>query len=325
MPIKGVSEVRRLPRLGKIHLGFKDPKKKGAPTATDFFVCPSEVQAVFGKEPRELNICFPVDDEERFSSQYYRCYSQTQGLVCKGDGETCVRMVDVETDALANRESKETELKELPCEGRECPYYEKQCREVMNLQFLLPEVPGLGIWQIDTSSINSIRNINSAVDLIKRIHGRIAMIPLSLTIEPQEVQTPEGKRRTVNVLNLRSKQTLIEMIQTASTKKLTAGAVELPAPDDEAPEAVEETEPELEPPAPEEEELFPEEPKKKPEPEKSIPQTIQALYNWIISHGKKYTRTWFLENFSYTEEELRNPEKVKAAYYEVKELAGWET
>jgi len=322
MPIKGISEVRRLPRLGKIHLGFKDPKKKGAPTATDFFVCPPEVQEVFGKEPRELNICFPTDEEERFSSQYYRCYSQTQGLVCKGDGETCIRMVDVETDALANRDSKKTELRELPCEGRECPYYEKQCREVMNLQFLLPEVPGLGIWQIDTSSINSIRNINSAVDLIKRIHGRIAMIPLSLTIEPQEVQTPEGKRRTVNVLYLRIKQTLIEMVQTVSTKKLTAGEVELPSPDDEPPETVEEAESE---PSAQEEELFPEEKhEEEPEPEKPVPQTIQALYNWVVSHGKKYTRTWFLDNFNYTEEELKDPERVKTAYHEVKEVTGWE-
>lgn len=52
--------------------------------------------------------------------------------------------------------------------------------------------------------------------------------------------------------------------------------------------------------------------------------TIQALYNWIASHGKEYTRTWFLEKFPfYTEEKLKDPERVKAAYAEVKEMMGW--
>ena len=56
----------------------------------------------------------------------------------------------------------------------------------------------------------------------------------------------------------------------------------------------------------------------------SIPKTIQALYNWIASHGRKYGRTWFLANFGYTEEELRDPAKVEDAYNEVKSTAGWE-
>jgi len=101
-------------------------------------------------------------------------------------------------------------------------------------------VPGLGIWQIDTSSINSIRNINSAADLVKRIYGRVSMIPLLLTLEPQEVQDSEGKRRTVNVLNLRTNRTLLEMMETITKpapEMLKAGQ-ELPIPDDEIPEMV---------------------------------------------------------------------------------------
>jgi len=250
MPIRGVSDQKRLPRLGKIHLGVKKTKVVNGreveyPSAVDHFVFPgdndlyTDLVKVFGEKPKELRILIPVEDEEKWCSQYYRCYSRTRGLVCKGDGETAIRMVDMRTGALADRESTEVIMKEVTCQGRDCPDYEQQCREIMNLQFLLPEVPGLGVWQIDTSSINSMRNINNAADLVKRIYGRISMVPLLLTIEPQEVQDAEGKRRTVNILNLRTNRTLLEMMETIAKptpEMLAVGETELPVPDDETPE-----------------------------------------------------------------------------------------
>lgn len=52
-----------------------------------------------------------------------------------------------------------------------------------------------------------------------------------------------------------------------------------------------------------------------------IPKTIQAFYNWVASHGKKYTRTWALANSSMSEDEIReSPEK---AYQEFKALMDW--
>jgi len=251
-PIKGITETRRLPRLGKLHIGIKKKKVVNGreveyPSAVDHFVFPEDnplyddLVRVFGEKPKELRILIPVEDEERWCSQYYRAYSQSRGLICKGDGDTALRMVDIRTGALADRNTTEAVLKEVPCAGRDCPDYEQSCREIMNLQFLLPEVPGLGVWQIDTSSINSIRNINSAADLVKRIYGRVSMIPLLLTLEPQEVQDAEGKRRTVNVLNLRTNRTLLEMMETVTKptpEMLAAGETELPVPDDETPEMV---------------------------------------------------------------------------------------
>jgi len=148
-------------------------------------------------------------------------------------------MVDLTTGALAEPGSKKVVMKDILCQGRECPEYNIQCHEVMNLQFLLPEVAGLGIWQIDTGSINSIRNINSASELIKQIYGRVSMIPLILTVEPHTIQDPEsGKKREVYVLNLRTNQTLLELMQTATAKQLTTEEPEMPEPDDESPELI---------------------------------------------------------------------------------------
>jgi len=217
MPIKGLSEQRRIPRLGKIHLGIKKKNPKGVeyPSATEYFVVPPEIAKHYGDTPTELPIMIPVEDEEYWASQYYRCYSRTRGLICKGDGDTCRRMVDTKTGGLASKDSKEVIWKvELPCEGRGCPHYQnKQCREVMNLQFMLPEIPGLGVWQIDTSSINSIRNINSSAELIRGICGHIRMLPLLLTLEKQEVINPDdGKKKNVCVLNLRHGSSLHSLL-----------------------------------------------------------------------------------------------------------------
>ena len=243
-PIKGLSEKRRLPRLGKIHLGTRHPEK-GYPMKTDYFVCPPEVQKVFGDKPKELKILIPVEDDEKWCSQYYRCYSKTRGLICKGDGEVAIRMVDTQTGAMADRDSKAIAMKEMACQGRECPDYKVKCKEVMNLQFLLPEVPGIGIWQIDTSSINSIRNINSTAELLKGIYGHICMLPLLLTLEPIEVNNPDdGKKQTVYTLNIRTNANLLEMSQQAGQyKKLVAG-ISMPVSDDERPDL---TSPEFEP------------------------------------------------------------------------------
>ena len=257
MPIKGLTENRRLIRIGKIHLGIKveklDPKTgdpvyntRGEvityPKATDYFVCPPEVQAVYGEQPDRLDVIIPVEDDELWCNQYYRQYSRTWGLVCRGDGETCNRKIDRQTGAIANRDSKDVVWKEgMPCPGRDCPDYQaKKCQETMNLQFLLPRVPGLGVWQIDTGSVNSIRNINDNAAMLRAVCDRVSWIPLTLTLEPKEVINPDdGKKKVVRCLNLRHDKGLLEILE-ARDKTRTTLLIPMPAEDqqplDESPE-----------------------------------------------------------------------------------------
>jgi hypothetical protein len=151
MPIEGLTNIVRIPRLGKIRLGIKaksNKKDSEYPKATDYFVVPNEVKEVYGDKPTELEIMFPVEDPEMFAQQWLRAYSMSQGLVCIGNGLEAKRKVDVETGAMANHETNQWEWHQITCESQECPEYQsKTCRRVMNLQFLLPEVPGLGVWQ----------------------------------------------------------------------------------------------------------------------------------------------------------------------------------
>ena len=224
MPIDKISDIRRFPRLGKIRLGIKKEGQKGPyPSPTDYFVCPEEVKVVHGEHPKELPVMFPSDDLELIAPQYYKCYSYSQGLICRGNGKTCRRKVDIDTGDFANRDTREWDMADGNCNPDECPMLAtKQCRKVMSLQFILPEVPGLGVYQLDTSSFYSIVNMNSqlAPDGFMRpfTRGRIAFIPLILSIGPQEVTPPGVGRKTVQILKLRADVKLADIIRISRQK-----------------------------------------------------------------------------------------------------------
>ncbi len=184
MPIKNLSDARRLPRLGTIALGVKKKAANGKefPSEVDYFVCPPAVQKVFGEKPKELRIMFPVNNDEVFFQQWNKCYGAS-ALKCKGDGERAWAW----DDELGG-------LKEIPCP---CPKLEAgDCKPIGTLQFLLPEVAGAGIWQITTSSKNSIIDINSSIAFIRGVAGRINMIPLILKREERQMtRTEDGKQK----------------------------------------------------------------------------------------------------------------------------------
>ena len=234
MPIKGLSDRVSLPRLGKIRLGIR---VQGAtslyPQPVDYFVCPDAVGKVFGEKPRQLRILFPTEDASGWASQFYRCYSRSRGLICKGDGERATALVDEDTGALASRDSIHVSSREMNCDPDTCPEYGRSCRRVMNLQFLLPDVPGLGVWQLDTSSYWSITNINSGIKLVKALCGHISMIPLMLRLIPRETR-PGGSRKTVYVIALDIPGKITGLVRSTSAQ-LPVDAI-LPEPDTEMPD-----------------------------------------------------------------------------------------
>jgi hypothetical protein len=225
MPIKGLSDIRRLPRLGKIALGEKVKNDKGVeyPRETKHFVLrpntPSELEnqrlvdkfhKLYGEQPNRIKIMLPVADPEMVFPQYYKRYGKSTLLQCKGDGETalCVAKEYAEGLEILKQDNGNVQVK---CLGKECLYYkDNKCSEVGVLQVLLPELEGAGVWQIVTGSFHSIVNINSGLDYISAMAGRFNMIPLTLERVEQEIQH-EGKKTKHYILHLNMGIALAEL------------------------------------------------------------------------------------------------------------------
>jgi len=218
MPIKGLTERPNIPRLGKIRLGEKNPTN-GAPINRPYFVVPEEVATVYGDKPTELRVVFLTDELDRIASQYYRAYNATSGLICRGDGEDADALLDgdvlaanggsLEIDAWAHGRtggrSATTKYvrQQIHCAGSglgdeaPCPMFAaKKCAVRSFMQFAIRDVPGLGVYQLDTGSVINIRNINGTIELARAMFGGVARVPMLLRRSQLEV-SPDGVKKKV--------------------------------------------------------------------------------------------------------------------------------
>jgi hypothetical protein len=256
MSIKGVSDGQRyMPRLGKIHLGIKKTKNpqdtKGYPVQTDYFVCPDEVKAKYGPEPRELTVMFLSNDLDVVMPHFYKLYgASTVAPVCKGDGKTALRL-DLKTGTRI----------EFECPGpRECKFNRyvdkngevkpKGCAPTLNLMVNLPDIPGLGTYQIDTKSWNGLRELLDDVATIKAaLNGRLAFVPLTLSLMERDIDRMEEgkgmKRQRVRYMHLSYEGTIRDLAKLPSSlvpalhTGANGGTVSVPEPDESRPDDLE--------------------------------------------------------------------------------------
>ena len=88
MPIRGLSNILRLPRRGKIHLGEKRIHPKTGNeycVAFDYFVLPEEVKALYKGKTNRLDIMLPMEDRNVFFPQYYKRYGKNERTICRGN------------------------------------------------------------------------------------------------------------------------------------------------------------------------------------------------------------------------------------------------
>ncbi len=97
---------------------------------------------------------------------------------------------------------------------------------------ILPEVNMGGVYQLDTGSFYNIVELNSAIDYLKALLGRVALVPLTLKREAVEV-TYQGRKRTHFLLKLRFDGDL------AMVQRLREQARWIPSPRFALPEPVE--------------------------------------------------------------------------------------
>lgn len=221
--VAGISERRRLPRLGKIRLGVKviSPKTgKEFPREVDYFVVPPEVAKVYGEKPKELDVLFPVNDIDVVFPQAYKWYGNARGLKCIGNGVTAFRF---------NEETGTMQERECPCELKGV-----ECALRAHLMVILPKVNMGGVYQIDIGSYNSVIDINSGLEYIQALVGRFAMVPLKLRRVEREI-IYEGNKRIHYPLQIvfEGDVSLINALREDNKRIiLTGNEIALPAPED---------------------------------------------------------------------------------------------
>ena len=193
--IKGISTIRRLTWKGKIRLGIKVKYGEDAkgnplyrPKETDYFVCPKEVKAFYGEEPKRLSVMFPLNDMESIFPQAYKFYGKSKGLKCSGDG----------VDATFVNDKGEMENRKCPCENLK-PYDPKTktggCSKRGTLLFFIPAISLGAVYAMDFSSFHSIVDVQSGIALAQEmLKGRIAMVPFTLSRVQKETHN-EGKKQ----------------------------------------------------------------------------------------------------------------------------------
>lgn len=238
--ITGMSDIRRMPRAGKIRLGIRVPKKQkdsrckhnnfpqelcgycSFPKDSDSFIVTPEIEKVYGVQPKELDIMFPTENRDMFAPQSLKMYKGRM-LFCRGNGTVATR-IDQE--------------KGIPFQ-MECPcnFYETgECKPQMALMFLLPSVTVRGLYQIDTTSVTNIVTINSNLDYLMMMLRRVAFVPLKLRRVPQTLQTPEGRTVTKALLSLEFEGNLADVArfrQQDSVMQLMRSPLALPPPEEE--------------------------------------------------------------------------------------------
>ena len=224
--IKGLSDRRRLPRLGSIRLGIKKKSSKGVdyPSEVDYFVCPEEVQAIYGPQPKELDIMVPINEIDSVFPCSYKYYGSSRGLICQGDGEFAYRV---------NPESKEMEQIPCPCELLDSG----KCKQSASLMVMLPKVSVGGIYQIRSSSYNSIVDIQSGLDYVSALLGRFAMVPLTLRRVKTETHHNDKKQFHYTLqITFDGNIDTLNQLRSDTQRILEHPRYQLPAPKDENPE-----------------------------------------------------------------------------------------
>ena len=185
----------------------------------------------YGDQPRSIRVLLPGDTAEDVLEGRWRMYGGRK-LKRSCDGETC----DVRRETGGWDEG-------LPCECARrgvAPTDKKHhCALIYTLQVILPDVRGVGVWQVSTGSEISVRQLTGDLRLLEQLRGRVGGIACALEVVPTDV-APDGRPTRVFTLRLRvTDHTPGELLAGASTptpdglpERVDVRALPAPADDD---------------------------------------------------------------------------------------------
>jgi hypothetical protein len=241
--------VPRMPRAGKISLGVKKQTQKGVsyPSTVEYFVLNhledetrKKIEAIYGPEPKELDIVFPDDDLDKIIPTWLKWFSggtkddkgEMRGgkLRCYGDGPG----PNGEPGQAVYLEKKDpiTGISPMrPCMGPRCPDWKAlngrpQCAQVMQVVCLLPFV-GIkdGVFVITTRSWYSIQSFHDVITWAMKFNGgSVKGVPFKIFREEETItfMDPNGQQKTSvqHIMKLARNEDLYNRLPQETAKQL---------------------------------------------------------------------------------------------------------
>lgn len=182
------------------------------------FVLDSTLHGMFGESPKSIPVRLIYDDISlNFATRYICYYGKT--VFCSGDGEEAQRL---------QSDKKTYKARPCPCERQDPTFAgdvvngqvkagQGKCKINGILSVVIDGAQSVGgVWKFRTTSYNSVVGILSSLALISRITGgRLAGIPMNLTVSPKTVNDPiSQKQQTIYVVGLQYAGTMDSLRET---------------------------------------------------------------------------------------------------------------
>jgi len=220
--IKGI--VPQLCECGKIKIGKKGETRQGQhgtyrlPTKLDHFIVTTtakteeddfeedtEIMEILGEGCTAIPVMLLYDNPD-LNFMTSLAYYDSAKCQCRGNGEVAIK----------------ADGTQIECNPENCSFAtQKKCKPNGVLSVILLDAPRVGgVWKFRTTGWNSIRNLGSSIKFIHDLTGgRLAGLPLMLTLQPKTTVIPGTKNTTkIYMVNIEYRGTMVELLSRADTR-----------------------------------------------------------------------------------------------------------
>lgn len=176
---------------------------------------------------KEIEVVIPAADFRGWSAQHE--FWGAGGKLRQCDGTICQFTID---PATGERQEN------TPCI---CAAHhlddEDACKLTSRLNVLIPaleDVPGIGVWQVESRGVSTWMAIQGAFSLLNVMPGGIVGIPLTLRVEIRQKRTPKGVQKWP-AITLISHESFLQARERAKRLPIRIQPELLPPPDTESP------------------------------------------------------------------------------------------
>jgi len=182
-------------------------------TNEDDFEEDKEIMELLGNNCTSIPVVL-LYDEPSLNFMTSLAYYDSAKCQCRGNGEIALKADGIQ----------------IRCDPETCKYAQsKKCKPNGILSVVLQDAPRVGgVWKFRTTGWNSIRNLMSSIEFIHGLTGgRLAGIPLTLTLQPKTTVIPGTKSKTtIYMVNIEYKGTMGDLISRASTRLASTEQIE---------------------------------------------------------------------------------------------------